>query len=85
MAKATAKKIRPTPSNRPPFDLKVFLDTAGVARHIVKFRKSQKICSRGDPAKGVHYVQQGGVKLSVINEDGKRGGIGDSGPRRLFW
>jgi len=84
MAKATAKKIRPTPSNKPSFDLKVFLDTAGVARHIVKFRKSQKICSQGDPAEGVQYVQQGGVKLSVINEDGKEAVLAILGPGDFF-
>jgi hypothetical protein len=57
---------------------------AGVARRIVKFRKSQKICSQGDPAEGVQYVQQGGVKLSVINEDGKEAVLAILGPGDFF-
>jgi CRP-like cAMP-binding protein len=80
MPKATAKRTRPTPSKKPTFDLRVFLDTAGVARQIVKFRRSERIYSQGDPAKGVKYIQKGGVKLSVINEDGKEAVVAILGP-----
>src|SRR6202166_2707484 len=55
----------------PVFDAQAFLDSAGVARNIVECRKSQKIYSQGEPAKNVLYVQDGGIKLSVINEVGK--------------
>lgn len=84
MVKATTKKIKPTPSKKPPFDLKVFLDTAGVARHIVSFRRSEKIYSQGERAKGVKYIQTGGVKLSVINEDGKEAVVAILGPGDFF-
>jgi len=60
--------------------LQVFLDTAGVARQIVKFRKSEKIFSQGDPAKGVKYIQEGRVKLSVVNEAGKEAVVAVLGP-----
>jgi CRP-like cAMP-binding protein len=53
------------------FDAQAFLDSAGVARRVVEYRRSQKIYSQGDPAKSVMYVQKGGVKLSVVNETGK--------------
>jgi CRP-like cAMP-binding protein len=53
------------------FDAQAFLDSAGVARKIVEYRKSQKIFSQGDPTTKVMYVQQGRVKLSVVNEVGK--------------
>ncbi|HEY1469824.1 MAG TPA: Crp/Fnr family transcriptional regulator [Candidatus Acidoferrum sp.] len=80
MPKASAKRTRPTPSKKPTFDLRVFLDTAGVARQIVKFRRSERIYSQGDPARGVKYIQKGGVKLSVINEDGKEAVVAILGP-----
>jgi CRP/FNR family cyclic AMP-dependent transcriptional regulator len=55
----------------PIFDAQAFLDSAGVARRIVEYRKSQKIYSQGEPAKNVSYIQNGGIKLSVVNEVGK--------------
>jgi CRP/FNR family cyclic AMP-dependent transcriptional regulator len=55
----------------PGFDPQAFLDSAGVARKVVEYRTSQKIFTQGDPAKGVKYIQKGGVKLSVVNEAGK--------------
>jgi CRP-like cAMP-binding protein len=82
--KATAKKTNSTPSKKPRFDLHDFLDTAGVARQIVKFRRSEKIYSQGDPAKGVKYIQKGGVKLTVINEDGKEAVVAILGPGDFF-
>jgi CRP/FNR family cyclic AMP-dependent transcriptional regulator len=66
------------------FDLQVFLDTAGVARKVVKFRKSEKIYSQDDPAKGVKYIQEGGVKLSVVNEVGKEAVVAMLGPGDFF-
>ena len=53
------------------FDAQTFLDSAGVARRVVEYRSPQKIYSQGDPATSVMYVQEGGVKLSVVNEVGK--------------
>lgn len=37
----------------------------------MEYRKSQKIYSQGDSAKSVFYIQNGGVKLSVVNEVGR--------------
>jgi len=51
-----------------------------VARQIIKFRRSEKIYSQGDPARGVKYIQAGGVKLSVTNEDGKEAVVAMLGP-----
>jgi len=53
------------------FNAQAFLDSSGVARRIVEYRKSQKIYSQGDSAKCVFYIQNGGVKLSVVNEVGR--------------
>jgi CRP/FNR family cyclic AMP-dependent transcriptional regulator len=53
------------------FNVHAFLDSAGVARKVVGYRKSQIIYSQGDPATSVMYIQKGGVKLSVVHESGK--------------
>jgi len=66
------------------FDAQAFLDSAGVARRIMDYRISQKIDSQGDPAKGVKYIQKGGVKLSVVNEVGKEAVVAILGPGDFF-
>ena len=53
------------------FDAQAFLDSAGAARRVVEYRRSQKIYSQGEPATSVMYIQNGGVKLSVVNAVGK--------------
>src|ERR1700693_2544238 len=81
-------KVRRSPqkanSRTPAFDLKSFLDSAGVARKVVEYRKSEKIYSQGDPIKGVKYLQKGGVKLSVVNEVGKEAVVAILGPGDFF-
>jgi CRP/FNR family cyclic AMP-dependent transcriptional regulator len=66
------------------FNAQAFLDSAGVKRRIVKYRKSQRILSQGDPATVVLYVQQGGVKLSVVNPGGKEAVVAILGPGDFF-
>ena len=68
----------------PVFDAQAFLDSAGVARRIVEYRKSQKIYSQGEPAKNVLYIQEGGIKLSVVNEVGKEAVVAMLGPGDFF-
>ena len=84
MPKATAKKTKRSPISKTTFDLQVFLDSSGAARRVEKFRRSEKIYSQGDPAGGVKYIQSGGVKLSVINEDGKEAVVAILGPSDFF-
>jgi len=55
----------------PAFDVQAFLSSAGVSRKIVEFPKKATIYAQGDPAKTVMYIQQGGVRLSVVNGTGK--------------
>jgi CRP/FNR family cyclic AMP-dependent transcriptional regulator len=68
----------------PVFDAQAFLDSAGVARRVVEYHRSQKIYSQGDPATSVMYIQKGGVKLSVVNEVGKEAVVGILGPGDFF-
>jgi len=64
--------------------LRAFLDTSGAARRIEKFPRSERIYSQGDPARGVKYIQTGGVKLSVTNQDGREAVVAILGPGDFF-
>jgi len=66
------------------FDAQAFLDSAGVARKILEYRRSQKIFTQGDTATSVMYIQNGGVKLSVVNEVGKEAVVAILGPGDFF-
>jgi len=61
-------------------DAQEFLASAGVARTIVQYRGSQKIYLQGESAKGVLYIQKGGVKLSVVSAVGKEAIVALLGP-----
>jgi CRP-like cAMP-binding protein len=78
IAAASASKIRRKKKNA--FKAQAFLDSAGLARRIVEYRKSQRIYSQGDPTNQVMYIQKGGVKLSVVNEVGKEAVVAMLGP-----
>jgi len=66
------------------FNVQAFLDSAGVSRKIVEYRRSQKIYTQGDPATSVMYIQNGGVKLSVVSEVGKEAVVGILGSGDFF-
>jgi CRP/FNR family transcriptional regulator, cyclic AMP receptor protein len=81
---ATAKKTKPISLKSPAFDLQSFLDTAGVARKVVEFKKKETIFSQGDPGQNVLYIQKGAVRLSVVNETGKEAVVAVLGPSDFF-
>ncbi len=55
----------------PPFELRTFLDSGGIARRIARYARSAVIFSQGDAATDVFYIQHGSVKLSVLSRTGK--------------
>ena len=57
---------------------RLFLDSAGLGRKVAKFLGKETIFTQGDPAKTVMYIQEGGVKLTVVNETGKEAVVSDS-------
>ena len=65
------KKSKSIPRDKAGFNAQAFLDSAGVARKVKEFKKTEVIYSQGDSAKSVMYVQEGSVKLSIVNEAGK--------------
>ena len=64
--------------------MKSFLDSAGLGRKIVKFRGKETVFSQGDPAKNVMYIQEGGVKLTVVSAAGKEAVVAILGPGDFF-
>jgi CRP/FNR family cyclic AMP-dependent transcriptional regulator len=66
------------------FNAQAFLDSEGVTRSIVKYLRSERIHSQGDPALTVLYIQRGGVKLSVVNPLGKEAVVAILGPGDFF-
>jgi len=62
------------------FNAQDFLDSAGVARRVVGFKRKETIFSQGDSAETVIYVQKGRVRLSVVNETGKEAVVAVLGP-----
>jgi len=64
--------------------VKLFLDSAGLGRKVDKFRKKETVFAQGAPAKTVMYIQEGGVKLTVVNETGKKAVVAILGPGDFF-
>jgi CRP-like cAMP-binding protein len=82
--RAVLSKVTPSfkkaNSGIPVFDVKLFLDSAGLGRKVVKFRGKETVFTQGDPAKQVMYIQEGGAKLTVVNESGKAAVVAILGP-----
>jgi len=66
------------------FDAQAFLDSAGVARTVTAFKRAEVVYAQGDAASGVMYLQRGGIKLTVVNENGKEAVVGILGPSDFF-
>ena len=66
------------------FNVQQFLSSAGVARRIVEYRKSGTIYAQGDGTAKVFFILEGGVRLSVLNRDGKEAVVAMLGPGDFF-
>jgi CRP/FNR family transcriptional regulator, cyclic AMP receptor protein len=66
------------------FNAQAFLDSAGIARRIVEYRRADIIFTQGDPCEHVYYIQTGGVKLSVLSKAGREAVVGMLGPGEFF-
>ena len=83
---ADSKKIKPQTKStqKRAFDAQTFLDSAGIARRVAEFPRKTTIFAQGDPAKTIMYIQQGTVKLSVVNGAGKEAVVAVLGPGDFF-
>ena len=66
------------------FDAEAFLDSAGIAKKIVTFRRTDTIFSQGDVCDSVMYIQKGGVRLSVRSQAGREATVAMLGPGDFF-
>ena len=66
------------------FDAKAFLDSAGIGRKVEQVKKAEVIYSQGETARSVMYLNDGGVKLSVVNGAGKEAVVAILGPGDFF-
>jgi CRP/FNR family cyclic AMP-dependent transcriptional regulator len=78
------KKSQRSSAKTVEFDAQAFLDSAGVARTIKKFGKTEIVYSQGDAAQSVMYLQEGSVKLSIVSESGKEAVVAILGPGDFF-
>jgi CRP/FNR family cyclic AMP-dependent transcriptional regulator len=75
---------RSSAASAPSFDVRAFLDSAGTARRIVRFARDAVVFAQGAEANCVFYIQDGGVKLSVLSSSGKEAVVGMLGPGDFF-
>ena len=66
------------------FNVQAFLDSSGIARKIVEYRRDELIFTQGDPCEHVLYIQKGGVKLSVLSTSGREAVVAMLGPSEFF-
>jgi CRP-like cAMP-binding protein len=74
------RPVRPPP----PFDVQAFLKSAGMSARTVRFATSAVVFAQGAQANSVFYVQEGGVKLSVLSSAGKEAVVAMLGPGEFF-
>ena len=78
------KKSKNIPRETEGFDAQAFLDSAEVARKVKKLKRAEVVYAQGDAAKSVMYIQEGGVRLSVVSEGGKEAVVAMLGPGDFF-
>jgi CRP-like cAMP-binding protein len=79
-----APKPSPVGSSPLPFDLNAFLDSAHVPRRVMSFPRGATVFAQGAQANSVFYIQNGGVKLSVVSSTGKEAVVAMLGPGDFF-
>jgi CRP/FNR family cyclic AMP-dependent transcriptional regulator len=72
------------PKQTGPFNVQAFLDSAGIARRIAKYQRDEVIFTQGDPCEHVFYIQNGGVKLSVLSTSGREAVVAMLGTGEFF-
>jgi CRP/FNR family cyclic AMP-dependent transcriptional regulator len=84
LAKPSYRSSKSAPRKRVAFDAKAFLDSTGVGRKVEQVKKGELIYSQGEAARSVMYLNDGGVKLSVVNGAGKEAVVAILGPGDFF-
>ena len=62
------------------FNLAAFLNSHGVSARTIRFARGAVVFSQGGRANSVFYLQEGGVKLTVLSSAGKEAVVAMLGP-----
>jgi CRP/FNR family transcriptional regulator, cyclic AMP receptor protein len=84
MSSASKRNSKSAPRKNVVFDAKAFLESTGVGRKVKQVRKAEVVYSQGEAAKNVMYLEEGSVKLSVVNGAGKEAVVGILGAGDFF-
>lgn len=71
-------------SARAAFNAQEFLESAGIAKQVVKYGRNETIFRQGDACDDVMYIREGGVKLSVLSKIGREAVVAMLGPGDFF-
>jgi CRP/FNR family cyclic AMP-dependent transcriptional regulator len=63
-----------------PLDLATFLKVSGVSPRLIRLPVNTVVFAQGTPANSVFYIEEGGVKLSVLSSTGKEAVVAMLGP-----
>ena len=72
------------PKKQRGFDVEGYLESAGPARRVAKYRRGEVAFSQGDPGNDIRYIQKGTIKLSVLSSIGKEAVVAMLGPGDFF-
>ena len=72
------------PKKNGTFNAQAFLESAGIAKKIVDYRRGEVIFTQGDPCEHVLYIQKGNVKLSVLSKSGREAVVAMLGTGEFF-
>jgi CRP-like cAMP-binding protein len=73
--------VRTTP---PAFNVEAFFKSIAGSRRTVRFASGAVVFAQGTQANSVFYVQEGGIKLSVLSSAGKEAVVAMLGPGDFF-
>ncbi len=82
--KKLASRPPPVKSPKTVFNAQHFLDSVGIARTTGDYKRNELIFAQGDLSADVLYIKKGGVKLSIVNENGKEAVVAILGSGDFF-
>jgi CRP/FNR family transcriptional regulator, cyclic AMP receptor protein len=79
-----APKLKDSAEKASVFSLETFLESTGIAKKVLPYRRGEPIFTQGDACEHVWYIQSGGIKLSVLSKTGKEAVVAMLGPGDFF-
>jgi CRP/FNR family cyclic AMP-dependent transcriptional regulator len=74
----------PAPRTTPKFSAQIFLGSPGIGRVVREYGRGETVFQQGDACQEVHYIQSGGVQLSVLSKSGSTVPVATLGPGDFF-